>query len=275
MAQATPQQPKMPHPTTRPVGGTEFSWCKAVPSGTGVTVLGLLFSKPPPIPIIQNALHNLQNSNPILRSKIHHDFSTNTFHFLTPPNPTIQIESFDFQSTAQIIQTESNGHDQNKTGPFQTLHEHEMNRNTWHDLDDVDSDVVYASVYEISDQRFAVFIRIHTAACDRTAAVALLREMLRRVGGGGGGGDGEEEKVEEMNIAIEELIPMEKRNKPFWARGLDMLGYSLNAFRLGNLSFVDAESPRTSKLVRMQMNTEETTNLVTVSYHSLLSISVL
>ncbi|CAL0299406.1 unnamed protein product [Lupinus luteus] len=260
MAQATPHQPKIPDSTTRPVGGTEFSWCKAVPGGTGVTVLGLLFSKPPPIQNIQNALHNLQNSNPILRSKIHHDSSTNTFHFLTPPNPTIQIETFDSQSTAQIIHTESNGHDQNQTAPFQILQEHEMNRNTWRDLGDVDSDVIYASVYAISDQRFAVFIRMHTAACDRTAAVALLREMLRRVVGGG---DGEEEKEEEMNLAIEELIPMEKRNKPFWARGLDMLGYSLNAFRLGNLGFVDAESPRSSKLVRMQLNTEETKSLIT------------
>ncbi|CAL0317033.1 unnamed protein product [Lupinus luteus] len=252
----------MPDSNTRPVGGTEFSWCKAVPGGTGVTVLGLLLSKPPPISIIQNALHNLQNSHPILRSKIHFDSSTNTFHFLTPSNPRIQIEPFDLQSTAQIIQTESNGHDHdhNDTNPFQILVEHEMNRNTWRDLGDADSDVIYASAYEISDERFAVFIRTHTGACDRAAAVALLREMMRRVSGGGDGGRGEEE--EEMNLAIEEMIPMEKRNKPFWARGLDMLGYSLNSFRLGNLGFVDTESQRSSKVVRMQLNAQETMSLI-------------
>ncbi|OIW12177.1 hypothetical protein TanjilG_28585 [Lupinus angustifolius] len=256
----------MPDSTTRPVGGTEFSWCKAVPGGTGVTVLGLLLSKPPPISIIQNTLHNLQNSHPILRSKIHLDASTNTFHFVTPSNPRIQIEPFDLQSTAQIIDTESNGHDHgdnhthNHTNPFQILVEHEMNRNAWRDIGNADSDVIYASAYEISNERFAVFIRIHTAACDRAAAVALLREMMRRVSGGGDGGRGEKE--EEMNLAIEEMIPMEKRNKPFWARGLDMLGYSLNALRLGNLGFVDTESQRSSKVVRMQLNAQETMSLI-------------
>lgn len=263
MGDDTLNPPTMPEPTTRPVGGTEFSWCKAVPGGTGITVLGLLLSKPPPISILQNALHSLQNSHPVLRSRIHLDPSTNTFHFLTPPNPRIQIERFDLQSTAHIAQSESNGHDHNNhTDPFLVLLEHEMNRNTWRDPSGGDPDVLYASAYEISERRFAVFLRLHTAACDRAAAVALLREILRRVGGGGGG-----EKEEMMNVAIEELIPEEKRNKAFWARGLDMLGYSLNAFRLGNLGFVDADSPRKSKVARFQLNAEETKSLVAVSHH--------
>ncbi|KAK7268015.1 hypothetical protein RIF29_20697 [Crotalaria pallida] len=258
-----PNPQTMPDSTTRPVGGTEFSWCKAVPGGTGITVLGLLLSKPPPISILQNTLHNIQNSHPILRSKIHLDSATNTFHFVTPPNPSIQIQPFDPQSTLRILQSESNGHDHNNNNhhhadTFQILLEHEMNRNTWRDLSGDGSDVIYASAYEISDERFAVFLRLHTAACDRAAAVALLREILVRVGGGEG-------KTEEgmMNMAIEDVIPVEKRNKAFWARGLDMLGYSLNAFRLGNLGFVDADSPRRSRVVRLQFNADETHSLVT------------
>ncbi|XLU82885.1 hypothetical protein S245_006305 [Arachis hypogaea] len=66
----------MTESTSRPVGGTEFSWCKAVPGGTGITVLGLILSKPPTISFLQNALKDIQNSHPILRSKIHFDDST-------------------------------------------------------------------------------------------------------------------------------------------------------------------------------------------------------
>ncbi|KAK7345321.1 hypothetical protein VNO77_15923 [Canavalia gladiata] len=251
------QSPAMPDSiTTRPAGGTEFSWCKAVPGGTGVTVLSLLVSKPPPISLLQNALHNIQNSYPILRSKIHHDPSSNTFHFLTPSNPRVQIQIFDLQSTSHIVQTESNGHD-----PFHTLLEHEMNRDTWRDPTADDTDVLYSSMYTISDDRFAVFLRLHTSACDRAAAVALLKELLRRVGGGGGG-DGDGVREEKVSLAIEDLIPEGKMNKPFWARGLDMLGYSLNSLRFANLNFVDADSPRSSRIVRLQLNADETKNLL-------------
>ncbi|KHN42803.1 hypothetical protein glysoja_036977, partial [Glycine soja] len=232
-------------------GGTEFSWCKAVPIGTGVTVLSLLLSKPPQIAVVQNALHKLQNSHPILRSKIHLDPSNNTFHFLTPPTPTVQIHPFDLASTAHIIQCQSDGHD-----PFHVLLEHEMNQeDTWRDYA-ADVDVLHAAVYSISHDRFAVFLRLHTASCDRAAAVALLNELLRFVAGG------DEASVEKVNSPIEDLIPEGKTNKPFWARGLDVLGYTLNAFRFANLSFVDAGSPRSSRIIRLQLNVAETENLL-------------
>lgn len=91
--------------------------------------------------------------------------------------------------------------------------------------------------------------------------------------GGCGGGEGATENGEkggekEMGMAIEDLIPEGKRNKPFWARGLDMLGYSLNSFRLGNLEFVDADSPRCSKVVRLQLDAHHTQRLVAVSHSS-------
>ncbi|KAJ1375879.1 hypothetical protein SESBI_50530, partial [Sesbania bispinosa] len=179
--------PTLESTTTRPVGGTEFSWCKAVPGGTGTTVLSLLLSKPPQIPLVQNALHKLQNSHPILRSKIHLNHSPNTFHFVTPPNPA------------------------SKSNP------------------------------SISNQR-----------------PRSLNANPTLVAGGGGG----EVKEEKVNSAIEDLIPDGKTNKPFWARGLDVLGYSLNALRFANLSFVDANSPRSSRIVRMQLNADETKNLL-------------
>ncbi|XP_047150469.1 uncharacterized protein LOC124822504 [Vigna umbellata] len=249
------QSPETSEPTeSRPVGGNEFSWCKAVPIGTGVTVLSLLLSKPPEITILKNALHNLQNSHPILRSKLHLDPSTNTFHFLIPASPNVQVEHFDLASTASIVQAQSNGHDD----PFHTLLEDQMNHDTWRDYEPRDLDVLYASIFTLSHDRFAVFLRLHTSACDRAAAVALLMELLRLFSDDGTGNIGEEK----VSSAIEDLIPEGKLHKPFWARGLDVLGYSLNAFRFSNLNFVDAASPRRSRIVRLQLNVEETKNLL-------------
>lgn len=141
-----------------------------------------------------------------------------------------------------------------------------MNRDTWRDPEDGDADVMYASTYAISDKRFALFLRLHTSACDRAAAVSLLKELLRLVAGRGGG-DGGDVKDDKVNLAIEDLIPEGKMNKPFWARGFDVLGYSLNAFRFSNLSFVNADSPRSSRMVRLQLNADETKNLIDVSPH--------
>jgi hypothetical protein len=147
-----------------------------------------------------------------------------------------------------------------------------MNRDndTRRDSNDVDIDVMYASTYAIDEKLLAVFLRLHTSACDHAAAVALLKELLQLVAGRGGGGDGGGVKEDKVNLAIEDLVPEGKKNKPFWARGLDVLGYSLNAFQFSNLSFVNADSPRRSRMVRLQLNAEETKRLLDVShYHSL------
>ncbi|MED6134067.1 hypothetical protein PIB30_034108 [Stylosanthes scabra] len=250
------QEELLQHFTTRAVGGTEYSWCKAVPGGTGITVLGLLLSKPPHIPKLQTVLRNLQNSNPILRSTIHFDSTANSFHFRTPPTSNVEIHSFDLQFTSGIPGCGSGDAD----ADFHLILERELNRNTWRDPSDDGYGVLCVSVYAISESRWGVFLRLHTSGCDRAAAVTLLRELLEKVGCGGESNGETEEKG--MGMAIEDLIPVAKRNKPFWARGLDMLGYSLNSFRLGNLDFVDADSPRSSKVVRLQLDAHHTRLIV-------------
>ncbi|MED6219989.1 hypothetical protein PIB30_040853 [Stylosanthes scabra] len=250
------QEELLQHFTTRAVGGTEYSWCKAVPGGTGITVLGLLLSKPPHIPKLQSVLRNLQNSNPILRSTIHFDSNANSYHFQTPPTSNVEIHSFDLQFTSEIPGCGSGDAD----ADFHLILEHELNRNTWRDPSDDGYGVLCVSVYAISESRWGVFLRLHTSGCDRAAAVTLLRELLEKVGCGGEINGEAEEKG--MGMAIEDLIPVARRNKPFWARGLDMLGYSLNSFRLGNLDFVDADSPRSSKVVRLQLDAHHTRLIV-------------
>jgi len=261
-------------PEERPVGGTEYSWCKAVPTGTGTTVLALLLSKPPEISSIQTALHNLQNSHPILRSKLHFNTTTRTISYLIPPTPHLQIQPFDLSSTARILQSlhtpndNDDHHHHYSITPFHLILEHEINQNTWRDPDQpsyADEDVFFASLYTLSEAQWALTLRLHTSACDRTAAVSLLKELLTLVVNGGEGAETEFGDKGEVNLGIEELIPAGKANKPFWARGVDMLGYSLNSLRTANLDFRDVESPRKTQVVTLQMSSDDTQKLLAVS----------
>ncbi|KAM6547624.1 hypothetical protein CsatB_019300 [Cannabis sativa] len=241
----------------RPVGGTEYSWCKAVPLGTGITVLALSLSNPPDITNLQNTLHHFQTSHPILNSYIHFNPITKSFSYLKHPDPHLQIEPFDLQSTAQILQDLQKDAQNDAVTPFQLILEHELNRNSWLDPD-VDADVFFASLYSLSEAQWCVVLRLHTSVCDRAAAAALLRGLLRKMSGG----EREFEGNGEVSLGIEEIIPKGKGNKPFWVRGVDMVGYSLNSFRLSNLEFVDPNSPRQTRVVRLQMNPLHTQNLL-------------
>ncbi|XP_010271628.1 PREDICTED: uncharacterized protein LOC104607648 [Nelumbo nucifera] len=242
----------------RSVGGTEYSWCRAVPGGTGITVLSLLLSKLPDISALQNALHKLQNSHPIFRSKLTHDPTTNTFSFAISPIPSLQIESFDVPFTSHLLQNNP------LISPFHCVLEHELKRNPWSPKHEPpihpDTETVFASLYSLSDTKWVLALRFHTAVCDRTSAEFVLREMVRLVGDEKGIKTG---KKGEVGLGIEELIPSGKANKPFWARGIDLLGYSLNSFRFANLEFLDTISPRSSEVVRLQMNSDDTTRLIT------------
>ncbi|KAL3623422.1 hypothetical protein CASFOL_032238 [Castilleja foliolosa] len=249
-------------PRSRPVGATELSWCKAVPGGTGVTVLVLLLSKPPDTQFIQNALRKLQISHPILNSKLHFDPPSNSFSYITPPSPHIQIQPLDLQSTSQILHS-SFPNEHTSISPLHLILEHELNNNsTWRDPDpSSDTDLFFASCYTLEDSKWVLALRLHTSVCDRTSAVALLNEMLRMVDEQGGV-ELEIGKEIEVNLGIEEYVPSGQGNKPFWARGVDMLGYSLNSFRLANLEFKDTVSPRMSRVARLQMSEEETARVL-------------
>ena len=105
------------------------------------------------------------------------------------------------------------------------------------------------------------------SACDRTTAFSLLRELLVLVDEGKGG---EEVKKEDWNkddicSAIEDLVPCGKAKKALWARGVDVLSYSVTSLRLNNLKFVDTKSPRSTQVVRLQLNPSDTHRVLAVS----------
>ncbi|KAK4432575.1 hypothetical protein Salat_1019700 [Sesamum alatum] len=247
-------------PKIRPAGTTELSWCKAVPGGTGITVLALLLSKPLEIPFLQNALRKLQISHPIINSKLRYDPASNSFSYVIPPTPHIQVQPFDLPSTSQILQNHFPD-ESDSVSPFHLILEHELNTNSWQNPDpSSDTDVFFASLYTLEKSKWVLALRLHTSVCDRAAALALLKELLGLVGKGEEeeGVEAEQGKEMEVSLGIEEYIPSGQGNKPFWARGVDMLGYSLNSLRLSNLSFKDTESPRMSRVIRLQMNAEDT-----------------
>ncbi|XP_042042361.1 uncharacterized protein LOC121787633 [Salvia splendens] len=245
-------------PKSRAVCATELSWCRAVPGGTGITVLALLFSKPPDLPFLQSALRRFQSSHPILNSKLRFDSSSTSFSYVTSQSPYLQIRPFDTQSTAQILQSHSSSI---SIPPLQLILEHELNNNSWQNPDpSSDADLFLASLYHLEGSLWVLALRIHTSVCDRAAAAALMSELvaLMEEKEGNRAESVEENQEMEVSLGIEDCIPAGLGSKGFWARGVDMLGYSLNSFRLANLSFSDTASPRQSCIVRMRMNAEDT-----------------
>ncbi|KAJ0241631.1 GATA zinc finger protein [Hirschfeldia incana] len=251
---------RAPESTTRPVGGTEYSWCRAIAGGTGIAVIALSLTRTPKLENLQNTLNKLQIRHPTLRSTFRFDASTDSFSLATSAadSSRVVIHPFDSSSTAQIIRDSDDP-------PHRIILEHELNKNTWidpHRWINGECGVFFVSLYDLDEggeERVLTF-RLNTGACDRTSAVTLLREFMRETTTGGGC---EEGHVEELGKAIEEMVPSGKGDKPFWARGIDVLGYSLNAFRFSNLGFVDAEdSNRRSQVVRMKLERDQTLKLV-------------
>ncbi|GAB2264200.1 hypothetical protein Droror1_Dr00026334 [Drosera rotundifolia] len=235
-----------PEFTSRPASNTELSWIKAVPTGTGTTVVALLLSHPPP-PHLSSSLHRILSSHPLLRSTLS-----------LSPSPTFLIPSP--PSSPPNLQTLLVG--PTKSSPIETVLESELNENPWarpendNNGNDDDGGVFEAKVYEVEGMgRWVVVLKVHTAVCDRTAVAGVLRELIGYMRGRDYGDD-------EGGLGIEEFVPRGKGNKPFWARGKDMIGYSLNSLRLSNLRFVDVEGARRTEMVRLRFDKEETARIV-------------
>ncbi|KAL8258692.1 hypothetical protein R6Q59_026645 [Mikania micrantha] len=236
--------------TSRPVGGTEYSWCKAVPGGTGVCILGFLFSKPLDTSLLQTCIHKLQTYHPMLRSKLRYDPSTNGYSFVTPTG-----------SSGPQIQIQIKASDDIKS--FNSMVEHEMSTNPWKNSNQnnqvTESDVMFVNYYTLTEQQWAMVVKLHTAACDRAAAAFLFRELLGLLGGGV---DREIVKEDGVGLAIEDCIPAGKANKPFWVRGADMIGYSVNSFRFSNLEFKETGVPVSTQLIRLKIGLDYTNQIL-------------
>lgn len=239
----------------RPVGGTEFTWCRAVPGGTGITVLAILLSRPVSFPALQSAIQSLQTSHPILSAAIAASAGPRPY-FSIPSSPPLQLRRLPAAGTADVLAAMPPS-----ASSFHSLLEHELNQNPWSGPAD-ETGVFFATFYELPEPgRSVLALRFHTAVCDRTSAVAVLKELLGQLGGDSGNDGGEKEGV---LLGLEDLIPKKDAWKPFWARGKDLVGYSMNGLRAAALRFDDAGSDRVSRVVRLVMSEGETRGLLTV-----------
>lgn len=255
----------------RLLGGTELNWCRAVSCGTGISVLALQVSKEPDISLLQNALNKLQNAHPILKSMLHKNTnSTSTnFSFVIPPTPPLRLISFDLSTTSDLLKTLSNPSN-TPLSPFRLILEHELNINPWSDpsAGSVGTYVFFAHLYVLPSEKWALVLRLHTAVCDPITAVSLLKELMELVVVNereGGGTQKGIDKKEEVNLGIEDLVPVERAKKTLWAHGLDVLGYSISSLRLTNLKFKDIKRQRRTEVVRLQMTKQETEMIMAVS----------
>ncbi|KAL0926375.1 hypothetical protein M5K25_002598 [Dendrobium thyrsiflorum] len=254
--------------TGRPVGGTELSWCRAVPGGTGITVLALLLSRSISLPHLRSSLRRLQLSHPMLRGFLPSASAASASKpppLLISPTPYDEIELIPSDLLPPLAVD-------GLTPPVSLFHaviEHEMNRNPWAEpTEGKPVGSFFASVYELNQSgQSVVTLRFHTGVCDRIAGVAILKELMDLIGRGGVHReemeDAGEEKEGEVGLAIEDLIRKEDAWKPFWARGKDLIGYSLNGLRSTCLQFEDAGSARKSEFVRLVMDAVTTRRLLT------------
>ncbi|KAI3728771.1 hypothetical protein L6452_17413 [Arctium lappa] len=247
---------------TRLLGGTELNWCKAVAGGTGITALALQVSKHPNIPLLKKALHKIQNDHPILNSMLYKNTSTpaaggSACFIINPPIPHLRLNIMSLSTTSELLRTLTSRGSNGSLSPLHLILEHELNVNEWSTSRSLCMGGLclwFANLYMLPEEKWLLVMRFHTAVCDRTTVVSLIKELSEVMGEREGG----RYEEDQGNVAIEELIPIGKAKKTMWAHGKDMVAYSVNAFRLTNLKFKDVKGPLRSQVVRFKMNTQET-----------------
>eukprot|EP00249_Psilotum_nudum_P006120 c19472_g1_i1 orf=368-1960(-) len=305
-------QERLASPHSRLAGGTEYSWCRAVSGGTGITVLALLFSKPLDTAILQQVMDRVQCNHPRLRSQL--VWVRGRPAFLVKAEPVAKLEVVRLRGacmdSSELQMSLERGEDKArddspgeraeedgstteesvKARDWLSIVEVELNINEWseqhHCLNPVP--MFFVRLYELPHEHSLLVFRVHTAVCDRASGATILKEMLslfyqlkhgflplkreRQLKGNAGKVGVADDKPELASctadtvpfnfIALEDVIPEGKSHKPFWAHGLDMLGYSLGSRRHAMLPFTEVTKSRYSAIVRLSLNEEYTQQLL-------------
>ncbi|MCO5614361.1 hypothetical protein L7F22_068640 [Adiantum nelumboides] len=281
-------------PHSRMVGGTEYSWCKAVSGGTGTTVLAAMFqSDTVSASLLQDALDLLQVAHPRLRSRLLWIHGRPALSVSSTPVATLQVlqaREVISQELGMLDTANSDGKiDDNNDdeGAWLKLVERELNINTqWkeqsHSLEPqpMMALTLYIGIQSAGEcdsgsSHSLLVLRLHTAICDRASAATILTELMhilsklrsndtpvlkddmRTIG------EKHEEDSAMSLVAIEDAIPKGHAHKPFWAHGIDILGYSLGSRRHSMLPFENVEqSERHSEIICKKLGTEDTQKLL-------------
>lgn len=224
---------------SRPLGTTEANWCRALDGGTGTGILGILLAKSIGVAPIQASLSLILAAQPLLRAQIVDEQGRLSFDI--NDNVLLDIEIINQEALQPVENT-----DRSAQEPWLQIIEDEMNTTF---PQQKPFRVIEARLYRFPNTDSLIIMKLHPAAADDVSTVSVFSQFLKHlqdfVMAEENGEDLQElinrrlsvemekrlEMDEEVPPCVEDAIPPGMASKPFWARGLDVLGYGLSSFR--------------------------------------------
>jgi hypothetical protein len=240
----------------RGLGKTEGNWAAAVETGTGITITSVLFERRVPVAELKRALCDLLALHPRLRSLIVQE--SRAFVFRTPEEVYVRLSEVDLSAEA-----EEEDEDGSSREPWLLVTERELNTAFSKEYPVA---VFQPKLYLLPGSRSLLVLRVHAAAADMASTPTMVKQIVsslykpsaidyRNVSGD-----------EEVLPSVEDAVPPGQANKPFWAHGMDVVGYGLSSRRHAYLPFDDTGSSRTSKLIRAAFTPDATSLLLKVFF---------
>jgi hypothetical protein len=287
----------------RELGKSETNWIAAVETGTGITLLGLLFARRFTRSSLTTSLRQLLASHPRLRSRISKQLNGKNFLFTTS-NADHAAED-PIVSQISLISSAANDDEEELEDDYES---EEASKEKWLKLleDEMNTPfpkekpfaVFDMKVYELPENSSLVVFRFHSAAADVASTSPVARQFVdllyRQVqleeeeeeeedataqkkkqttweGSESAAAEGghEEEEVENIELpALEKAIPQGQAQKPIWAHGVDTLGYGIVSRKHAYLPFDHTNKPQKSRLIRASLSPKATDDLLQVRTRS-------
>jgi hypothetical protein len=281
----------------RELGKSETNWIAAVETGTGITLLGLLFARRFTRSSLTTSLRQLLASHPRLRSRISKQLNGKNFLFTTS-NADHAAED-PIVSQISLISSAANDDEEELEDDYES---EEASKEKWLKLleDEMNTPfpkekpfaVFDMKVYELPENSSLVVFRFHSAAADVASTSPVARQFVdllyRQVqleeeeeeeedataqkkkqttweGSESAAAEGghEEEEVENIELpALEKAIPQGQAQKPIWAHGVDTLGYGIVSRKHAYLPFDHTNKPQKSRLIRASLSPKATDDLL-------------
>eukprot|EP00253_Pinus_taeda_P009517 PITA_09517 len=241
----------------RPLGTTEANWCRALDGGTGTFITGILLAKSIGVAPIQASLSLILAAQPLLRARIVDKQGQLCFDI--DENVLLDIEIINQEGLQPVENI-----DRRAQEPWLRIVEDEMNTTF---PQQKPFRVIEARLYRFPNTDSLIILKLHPAATDHLSAVGISSQFMKHlqdfVIAEENGEDLQElidrrmrvelekrlEMGEEVPPCVEDAIPPGKASKPFWARGLDVLGYGLSAFRHAILPLENVVDDRKSRII--------------------------
>lgn len=262
----------------RKLGKTEANWVAAVDEGTGITISSILFERRIPVTDLEAALRDVLALHPRLRSTI--EQAHNEFFFQTPETVSVSLSEIVWSA-----QGEEEGDEDNRA------------QQLWHGITEDELNIPYQKcpvpvfepkLYLLPESQSLLVLRLHAAAADMASTPIIIKQVVsslyKRSGTEKESAEGVEDNLEKLKLSepqevllpcIEDAIPSGQAKKPFWAHGVDVVGYGLVSRRHAYLPFDNPEGLRQSKLLRAGLTAEATDLLLKVFFFQISSISPL